>query len=101
MHKVDGPNISASKVVNRAPEKGQLPVSFTSELYWEALDCVENFSTGENHFNIEKKLRITPSKYLHARLKCCDDRFASDPQYIFQALDWIERNVVANTIHFT
>ena len=38
---------------------------------------------------------------MHARLKCCDDRFASNPQYIFQSLDWIERNAVASTIHFT
>ena len=38
---------------------------------------------------------------MHARLKCCDDRFASNAQYIFKSLDWIERNAVANTIHFT
>ena len=33
---------------------------------------------------------------MHARLKCCDDRFAANPQYIFRALDWIESNGVAN-----
>ena len=37
---------------------------------------------------------------MHARLKCHDDRFASNPQYIFHALDWIERNAVASSIHF-
>ena len=37
---------------------------------------------------------------MHARLKCCDDRFASNSQYIFHALDWIERNAVASFIHF-
>ena len=30
-----------------------------------------------------------------ARLTCCDDRFAANPQHIFHALDWIERNFVA------
>ena len=37
---------------------------------------------------------------MHAKLKCCDDRFAANPQYIFHALDWIQRNVVASSIHF-
>ena len=37
---------------------------------------------------------------MHTRLKCCDDRFASNSQYIFHALDWIERNAVAGSIHF-
>ena len=41
-----------------------------------------------------------PPNYLHARLKCCNDSFASYPQYIFQTLDWIERNV-AGMVHFT
>ena len=35
-----------------------------------------------------------------AGLKCCDDRFAANPQYIFYALDWIERNAVASSVHF-
>ena len=38
---------------------------------------------------------------MHARLKCCDDRFAANPQYIFHAVDWIERNAVASSVHFT
>ena len=36
----------------------------------------------------------------NARLKFCDERFASNPQYIFQTLDWIERNAVASSIYF-
>ena len=38
---------------------------------------------------------------MHARVKCCDDRFAANPQYIFHALDWIKRNAVASSVHFT
>ena len=29
-----------------------------------------------------------------------DDRFAAYLEYIFRALDWIERNAVASSIHF-
>ena len=32
--------------------------------------------------------------------RCCDDRFAANPQYIFHALDWIERNAIASSVHF-
>ena len=51
-------------------------------------------------FNEDRDNPITPSRYAHARLKCCDDTFASNSQYIFHALDWIERNAVASSIHF-
>lgn len=33
---------------------------------------------------------------MQARLKC-DDRFVTNPQIIFHAIDWIERNAVASS----
>ena len=100
MYNGDGPNISPSEIVNIAPGQGQIPVSFTSEPNWEALAFPKDYSTGTNHFNQEREIPITPSKYVHARLKCCDDRFASNPQNIFHALDWMEKNAVASSVHF-
>ena len=100
MHNVDGSNIFPSEIVNIAPGEGQTPVSFTSELNWEALAFPKDYSTGRNYFNEQKEIPITPSKYLHARLKCCDHRFAANPQCIFHALDWIKRNAVASSVHF-
>ena len=38
--------------------------------------------------------------YVHAGLKCCYYRFAANPQYIFHALDWIEKNAVASSVNF-
>ena len=101
MDNVDEPNISPNEIVNIAPGEGQIPVSFTLEPYWEALAFLKDYSTRRNHFNEERETPITPSKYLHVRLRCCDDRFAANPQYIFHALDWIERNAVATSVHFT
>ena len=80
MHNVDGPNISSSEIVNIAPGESQIPVSFTSEPNWEALAFSKEYSTEINHFNEDRDNPITPSKYVHARLKCCDDRFASNSQ---------------------
>ena len=96
MYNIDGPNISSSEIVNIARGKSQIPVSFASKPNWEAFAFLKDYSTGRNLFNEEREIPITPSKYVHARLKCCDDRFAANPQYIFRALDWIESNGVAN-----
>ena len=87
MYIVHGPDISLSETVNIAPGECHISVSFTSEPRWEALAFPKDYSTGRNHFNEERETPTTPSKYVHARLKCSDDRFASDPQYIFCALD--------------
>ena len=75
---------SPNEIVNITPGEGQIPVSFTLEPNWEALAFPKDYSTGRNHFNEERKIPITPAKYVHTKLKCCDDRFASNPQYIFQ-----------------
>ena len=74
-------------IVNIAPGEGEIPVSFTSEPNWEALAFPKDYSTGRNHFNEEREIPITPAKYVHARPKYWDDRFASNSQYIFHALD--------------
>ena len=98
LQNIDGPDIS---VVNIAPAEGQLPVSFTSEPNWEALAFPKEYSTGKGHFNDNHEIPITPSKYIHACLKSSDDQWASNPQYIFHALDWIQKNTVASPIYFS
>ena len=55
---------------------------------------------GRKHLNKEREIPIRSSKYVCVRLKCCDDRFAANPQYIFYALDWSERNAVASSFLF-
>ena len=52
--------------------------SFTLELNWEALAFAKDYSTERNCFNGKREITITPSKYVHARLKCCDDRVAAN-----------------------
>ena len=87
---------SPSEIVNVA----KFMVSFISESNWEALAFPKDYSTGRNHFNEEREIPITPSKYVHVTLKCCDDRFAANHQSVFHALGWIERDAVASSIHF-
>ena len=100
IYNVGGPKISPSEIVNIVSGEGQIPVFFTSEPNWEVLAFPKDYSTEGNHFNEERENPITSSKYVHVRLKCCDDSFAANPQYIFDALDWIKRNAVASSVHF-
>ena len=44
------------KIVNIAPEEGQIPVSFTSEPNWEARAFPKDYSWGRNHFNEEREI---------------------------------------------
>ena len=101
LQNIDGPDISVDDVVNIAPGEGQIPVSFTSEPNWEALAFPKEYSIGKGHFNDDREIPITPSKYIHARLKSSDDRWASNSQYIFHALDWIQKSAVTSSIYFS
>lgn len=89
IYNIDGTNMSLSEVVNIAPKEGQILVSFTLQLNWEALAFREDFSTGIKYFNHKRKLPITPLKYVFTRLKCCDNKFSANCQYIFYVLDEI------------
>ena len=57
MYNVDGPNISPNEIVNVAPGEGQIPVSFTLEPNWEALEFPKDYSTGRNHFMRKEKFQ--------------------------------------------
>ena len=101
LHNPDGPNVNMEEILNIAPGEGQIPVATTSEPNWEPRAFVKHYSEGKFHYNTARNVKITPSKYIHAHLKSCDARFASDPQYIFQCLNWIERETIMNTINFS
>ena len=100
LHNINGTNIEAGEVLNLAPAEGQIPVSFTSEPDWEALAFVKEFPLGKGHFNENRNVAITPSQYVHTRLKCADDRFANNAQYVFAQLDLIERAAIWSSITF-
>ena len=97
---INGPNISPSEFAKMTPGEGEIPVSFTLEPNWKAPALPKDYCTGRSHFDEERKISRTPSKYMHSRLKLCRDLFAANPQCIFHALYWIERNAIASSVHF-
>ena len=63
MYNVDDPNGSPSEIADITPEEGQILVSFTLVLNWEALAFPKDYSLGRRYFNEERKLPIKPSKF--------------------------------------
>ena len=100
LHNVNGSTVNQGDVLNIAPGEGQIPVSFTQEPDWEPLAFVKEFPYGKGHFNEKRRVKITPSQYVHARLKCADDRFASNARYVFAELDMVERAAILSSITF-
>ena len=100
IHKIYGQTLKPGEVLNLAPGEGNIPVSTYSEPDWEPLAFIKQYPQGKFHFNTVREVKITPSKYINARLKCYDPRFATDPQYIFQCKHWLEREIIKSTINF-
>ena len=100
LHDINGTSVRSGKVLNIAPGENQILVSFTQEPDWEALAFVKQFPLGIGPFNKEKHVQITPSQYVHARLKMADDRFASNARYVFAELDMIERVAILSSTIF-
>ena len=77
MYNVDKPSRSPGEIVNIAPGESQISDSFTWEPNCESFTFPKENSAERNHFNKEREIPIAPSKYVDAKLKCCDDRFGS------------------------
>ena len=101
LHPTDGPSVTTEHVMNIAPGEGKIPVSFTSEPEWEPMAFPKLFPYGKNHYNEKRRIKLSPLKYINARLKCVDDRFATSTEYIFQALHWSESVSLQSSINIT
>jgi hypothetical protein len=101
MHPTHGPDMTTNQILNIAPGEGQIPVSTYTEPAWEAMAFPKLFPTGENTYhtyNKNRPVKLTAKKYINARLKCHDDRFATSSEYIFQALHWTETLSIQSSI---
>ena len=98
---VHGPDISVEQIVDVAPAEGKIPINRSMEPNCEPLAFPKHFSTGNFHYNVDRKTKITPLKYFKSRVKCRDKRFAEDSRYIFFATDWVERDAIHNSICFS
>ena len=100
---VHGPDIPPNKVLNLAPGEGQYPTSRIKEPHWEAMAFPKLFPTGTNTYHTDdpRSVKITEKKYVNSRLLSKDTRFSESPEYAFQALDWLERQAINQSISIT
>ena len=98
---IHGPNVTTDNVLNIAPAEGQRPTTFFNEKNWEALAFPKLFPTGKFTFNYQREKSISKKKYFSARLLHKDGRFSETTEYIFHALDILERQTLTDTISIT
>ena len=96
-----GPEVSTKDVLNLAPAEGQRPIPPYKEPNWEAMAFPNLFPSGKNTLNTERKMKISRKKYFKARLLHKDGRFAESSEYIFQVLDFLEREELQSNITIT
>ena len=102
LHKIDEPrwmDRSQNQIINISHGERSIPVSFSLKPNCEALVFHMEYVTDINHFNDARRFPMTPIKYVQAILKYYDHRFVSNPQFIFHALDWIEKEAVWNSVN--
>jgi hypothetical protein len=66
-----------------APGEGNTPELV---LQMEAKCFPVEFPDASNTFNVDREVKLSPSRYFNARIFSADNRFASNPEYIFFAL---------------
>ena len=72
-----------SSILALAPGEGNSPEKV---LEMEAKCFPAEFPDGANTYAVERKPKVSPSRYFNARLFSADNRFARNPEYIFFAL---------------
>ena len=91
LQEIHGPNLTTGDILNIAPAEAQRPTTYYKENNWEALAFPKLFPLGKYIFNYQRAKTISKKKYFSARLLNKDGRFAETSEYIFHALDILER----------
>ena len=81
-------NLSASvgnEVFSIAPGEGKHPIHFMQDKHCEELAFPVLFPKGRFGYQVERKMRLSPTKYFNARLLNYTGRFAANPEYLLFA----------------
>ena len=80
--------------ISLAPAEGNTPIS----MFHTEVDAFPfHFPNGKNGLKQSRNVKLSTKKYFNARLFSADNRFSSDPEYIFFALDLIEKESITNS----
>ena len=77
------PASAGSEVFSIAPGEGKHPIHFMQDKHCEELAFPVLFPKGQFGYQVERKVRLSPTKYFNARLLNYTGRFAANPEYLF------------------
>ena len=77
------PASAGNEVYSIAPGEGRHPVHFMQDKHCEELAFPVLFPKGQFGYQVEREVRLLPTKYFNARLLNYTGRFAGNPEYFF------------------
>ena len=75
--------LAGNEVCSIAPGEGKHPVHFMQEKYCEELAFPVLFPMGRFGYQVERRVKLSPTKYFNARLLNYTGKFAANPEYLF------------------
>ena len=93
------PASAGNEVYSIAPGEGNHPVHFMQDKHCEELAFPVLFPKGQFGYQVEREVRLSPTKYFNARLLNYTGRFAANPEYLFFAQYITEQNKVQDSIN--
>ena len=92
-------NILGNEVFSIAPVEGRLPLQVYNDNNNEVLTFPNLFPTRKYGFDVSRPRKLSLRKYFQARLTSCDNRFASNTEYLFYSQYLVEHKQVMDSIN--
>ena len=89
---------TGNEVFSTAPGEGRHPIHFMMDKHCEELAFPVLFPNGKFGYQVERPVKLSPSKYFNARLLHYSGRFAINHEYIFFAQFITEQKKVQDSI---
>ena len=93
------PASAGNEVYSIAPGEGKHPVHFMQDKHCEELAFLVLFPKGQFGYQVEREVRLSPTKYFNARLLNYTGRFAANPEYLFFSQYITEQKKVQESIN--
>ena len=93
--------MTTAEEISIVPGEGKEPTSILNDKYCEELDFPCPFPKGKFGYKVERKIKLSPGKYLNQRLLNYTQIFASDSGYILFALSVTQQLKLQSQINIT
>ena len=95
------PSSAGNEVFSIAPGEGKHPIHFMQDKHCEELAFPVLFPKGQFGYQVEREVRLSPTKYFNARLLNYTGRFAANPEYLFLPSTLLNKKSAGQHIYST